>query len=115
MFHNYNLGSAFHFEWCLWNTEGAFPGRLFFLTPSCAVVQQLLSFTVVAMERVCVCVNRLMGTMQTLQAQVNSLTCRVEELRTLEELRVHRETKERRKTVHSFPCLKELCTAPRSP
>lgn len=51
--------------------------------------------------------------MQTLQAQVDSLTSRVEELRTLEELRVHRETKERRKTVHSFPCLKELCTAPR--
>lgn len=53
--------------------------------------------------------------MQTLQAQVDSLTSHVEELRTLEELRVHRETKERRKTVHSFPCLKELCTAPRSP
>lgn len=62
----------------------------------------------------CMCVCRLMGTMQTLQAQVDSLTSRVEELRTLEELRVHRETKERRKTVHSFPCLKELCTAPRS-
>ncbi|TNM96762.1 hypothetical protein fugu_014918 [Takifugu bimaculatus] len=58
-------------------------------------------------------IDRLMGTMQTLQAQVDSLTSRVEELRTLEELRVHRETKERRKTVHSFPCLKELCTAPR--
>lgn len=62
----------------------------------------------------CVCVTRLMGTMETLQAQVDSLTCRVEELRTLEELRVRREKKERRKTVHSFPCLKELCTAPRS-
>ncbi|TKS91773.1 Cerebellar degeneration-related protein 2-like [Collichthys lucidus] len=45
--------------------------------------------------------------------QVDSLTSRVEELRTLEELRVRREKKERRKTVHSFPCLKELCTAPR--
>lgn len=52
--------------------------------------------------------------MQTLQGQVDSLTTRVEELRTLEELRVRREKKERRKTVHSFPCLKELCTAPRS-
>uniref|UniRef100_H3D205 Cerebellar degeneration-related protein 2-like n=1 Tax=Tetraodon nigroviridis TaxID=99883 RepID=H3D205_TETNG len=60
-------------------------------------------------------IDRLMGTMQALQAQVDSLTSRVEELRTLEELRVHRETKERRKTLHSFPCLKELCTAPRSP
>jgi len=51
--------------------------------------------------------------MEALQSQVDSLTARVEELRTLEELRVHREKKERRKTIHSFPCLKELCTAPR--
>uniref|UniRef100_UPI0037E9BFEF cerebellar degeneration-related protein 2-like n=1 Tax=Semicossyphus pulcher TaxID=241346 RepID=UPI0037E9BFEF len=58
-------------------------------------------------------IDRLMGTMETLQGQVDSLTTRVEELRTLEELRVRREKKERRKTVHSFPCLKELCTAPR--
>lgn len=58
-------------------------------------------------------IDRLTVTMETLQEQVDSLTSRVEELRTLEELRVHREKKERRKTVHSFPCLKELCTAPR--
>ncbi|XP_074553665.1 cerebellar degeneration-related protein 2-like [Halichoeres trimaculatus] len=58
-------------------------------------------------------IDRLMGTMENLQGQVDSLTARVEELRTLEELRVRREKKERRKTVHSFPCLKELCTAPR--
>ncbi|XP_017283657.1 cerebellar degeneration-related protein 2-like [Kryptolebias marmoratus] len=58
-------------------------------------------------------IDRLTGTMEALQSQVDSLTARVEELRTLEELRVHREKKERRKTVHSFPCLKELCTAPR--
>ncbi|XP_008303726.1 cerebellar degeneration-related protein 2-like [Stegastes partitus] len=58
-------------------------------------------------------IDRLTGTMETLHGQVDSLTTRVEELRTLEELRVHREKKERRKTVHSFPCLKELCTAPR--
>ncbi|KAM9346361.1 cerebellar degeneration-related protein 2-like [Symphorus nematophorus] len=58
-------------------------------------------------------IDRLMGTMETLQGQVDSLTSRVEELRTLEELRVRREKKERRKTVSSFPCLKELCTAPR--
>uniref|UniRef100_A0A3Q3E1A7 Cerebellar degeneration-related protein 2-like n=1 Tax=Hippocampus comes TaxID=109280 RepID=A0A3Q3E1A7_HIPCM len=54
----------------------------------------------------------LTGTMETLQGQVDSLTGRVEELRTLEELRVVRQKKERRKTVHSFPCLKELCTSP---
>uniref|UniRef100_A0A3B4ATL2 Cerebellar degeneration-related protein 2-like n=1 Tax=Periophthalmus magnuspinnatus TaxID=409849 RepID=A0A3B4ATL2_9GOBI len=58
-------------------------------------------------------IDRLTCTMETLHAQVESLTARVEELRTLEELRVHREKKERRKTLHSFPCLKELCTAPR--
>lgn len=58
-------------------------------------------------------IDRLMGTMQTLHGQVDSLTTRVEELRTLEELRVRRERTERRKTIHSFPCLKELCTAPR--
>ncbi|XP_008414861.1 cerebellar degeneration-related protein 2-like [Poecilia reticulata] len=58
-------------------------------------------------------IDRLTGTMETLQSQVDGLTTRVEELRTLEELRVRREKKERRKTVHSFPCLKELCTAPR--
>ncbi|XP_058509754.1 cerebellar degeneration-related protein 2-like [Solea solea] len=58
-------------------------------------------------------IDRLTGTMETLQCQVDCLTTRVEELQTLEELRVHREKKERRKTVHSFPCLKELCTAPR--
>ncbi|XP_021164145.2 cerebellar degeneration-related protein 2-like isoform X2 [Fundulus heteroclitus] len=58
-------------------------------------------------------IDRLTGTMEALQSQVDGLTTRVEELRTLEELRVLREKKERRKTVHSFPCLKELCTAPR--
>ncbi|XP_068605604.1 cerebellar degeneration-related protein 2-like [Brachionichthys hirsutus] len=58
-------------------------------------------------------IDRLMGTVHTLQGQVDSLTSRVDELRTLEELRVRREKTERRKTVHSFPCLKELCTAPR--
>ncbi|XP_026997263.1 cerebellar degeneration-related protein 2-like [Tachysurus fulvidraco] len=58
-------------------------------------------------------IDRLTSTMDMLQGQVDTLTARVEELRTLEELRVRREKKERRKTVHSFPCLKELCTAPR--
>uniref|UniRef100_A0A673X5Y9 Cerebellar degeneration-related protein 2-like n=1 Tax=Salmo trutta TaxID=8032 RepID=A0A673X5Y9_SALTR len=58
-------------------------------------------------------IDRLTVTMETLQAQVDTMTARVEELRTLEELRIHREKRERRKTVHSFPCLKELCTAPK--
>src|SRR4029434_4753946 len=60
-----------------------------------------------------VSVSSLTGTSATLQTQVCSLTGRMEEHRSLEELRVRREKKERRKTVHSFPCLKELCTAPR--
>lgn len=58
-------------------------------------------------------IDRLTATVEMLQGQVDTLTARVEELRMLEELRVRREKKERRKTVHSFPCLKELCTAPR--
>ncbi|KAF6734488.1 Cerebellar degeneration-related protein 2-like [Oryzias melastigma] len=58
-------------------------------------------------------IDRLTGTMETLQGQVDSLTARLEELRTLEELRLRREKNERRKTVHSFPCLKELCASPR--
>ncbi|XP_019723847.1 cerebellar degeneration-related protein 2-like isoform X1 [Hippocampus comes] len=68
------------------------------------VQREPLSFLILLLE--------LTGTMETLQGQVDSLTGRVEELRTLEELRVVRQKKERRKTVHSFPCLKELCTSP---
>ena len=56
---------------------------------------------------------RLTGTIEQLQGQVESLTQQVEELRSVEHLRVRREKRERRKTIHSFPCLRELCTAPR--
>ncbi|XP_061667168.1 cerebellar degeneration-related protein 2-like isoform X1 [Syngnathoides biaculeatus] len=55
----------------------------------------------------------LTGTIETLQNQVESLSRQVEQLRSVEQLRVKREKRERRKTIHSFPCLKELCTAPR--
>ncbi|KAL2101836.1 hypothetical protein ACEWY4_003597 [Coilia grayii] len=58
-------------------------------------------------------IERLTGTIEQLQGQVESLTAQVEELRSLEQLRVRREKRERRKTIHSFPCLRELCTAPR--
>ncbi|XP_036393960.1 cerebellar degeneration-related protein 2-like [Megalops cyprinoides] len=58
-------------------------------------------------------IERLTGTIEALQGQVEALTVQVEELRSLEQLRVRREKRERRKTIHSFPCLKELCTAPR--
>lgn len=56
---------------------------------------------------------RLSGTIETLQNQVESLSGQVEQLRSMEQLRVRREKRERRKTIHSFPCLRELCTAPR--
>ncbi|XP_035253376.1 cerebellar degeneration-related protein 2-like isoform X1 [Anguilla anguilla] len=59
-------------------------------------------------------IERLTGTMEMLQAQVDALTAQVEELRSLEQLRYRREKRERRRTVHSFPCLRELCAAPSS-
>uniref|UniRef100_A0A672I339 Cerebellar degeneration related protein 2 like n=1 Tax=Salarias fasciatus TaxID=181472 RepID=A0A672I339_SALFA len=55
----------------------------------------------------------LTGTIDTLQNQVEALSGQVEQLRSMEQLRVRREKRERRKTIHSFPCLRELCTAPR--
>ncbi|XP_060951152.1 cerebellar degeneration-related protein 2-like isoform X2 [Limanda limanda] len=58
-------------------------------------------------------IERLTGSIDTLQNQVESLSGQVEQLRSMEQLRVRREKRERRKTIHSFPCLRELCTAPR--
>uniref|UniRef100_A0A4W6FAL7 Cerebellar deration related protein 2 like n=1 Tax=Lates calcarifer TaxID=8187 RepID=A0A4W6FAL7_LATCA len=58
-------------------------------------------------------IERLTGTIEALQNQVESLSGQVEQLRSMEQLRVRREKRERRKTIHSFPCLRELCTAPR--
>ncbi|MEQ2314898.1 Cerebellar deproteinration- protein 2-like [Ameca splendens] len=58
-------------------------------------------------------IESLTGTIETLQNQVESLSAQVEQLRSMEQLRVRREKRERRKTIHSFPCLRELCTAPR--
>ncbi|XP_072229705.1 cerebellar degeneration-related protein 2-like [Leuresthes tenuis] len=58
-------------------------------------------------------IERLTGTIEALQNQVESLSGQVEQLRSMEQLRVKREKRERRKTIHSFPCLRELCTAPR--
>lgn len=64
-------------------------------------------------ERLLCCRIRLTGTIEALQNQVESLSGQVEQLRSMEQLRVRREKRERRKTIHSFPCLRELCTAPR--
>ncbi|CDQ77270.1 unnamed protein product [Oncorhynchus mykiss] len=58
-------------------------------------------------------IERLTGTIETLQTQVESLSGQVEQLHSLELLRVRREKRERRKTIASFPCLRELCTAPK--
>lgn len=56
---------------------------------------------------------RLTDTIEHLQAQVEELQAQVEQLRGLEQLRVRREKRERRRTIHTFPCLKELCTSAR--
>ncbi|XP_036921631.1 cerebellar degeneration-related protein 2-like isoform X1 [Sturnira hondurensis] len=55
----------------------------------------------------------LTETIERLQAQVEELQAQVEQLRGLEQLRLRREKRERRRTIHTFPCLKELCTSPR--
>ncbi|KAG7459582.1 hypothetical protein MATL_G00212230 [Megalops atlanticus] len=57
-------------------------------------------------------IERLTGTMEMLQGQVEALTAQVEELRSLEQLRFRREKRERRRTIHSFPCMRELCSGP---
>uniref|UniRef100_A0AC11B0K6 Cerebellar degeneration related protein 2 like n=1 Tax=Ovis aries TaxID=9940 RepID=A0AC11B0K6_SHEEP len=44
---------------------------------------------------------------------IERLQTQVEQLRDLEQLRLRREKRERRRTIHTFPCLKELCTSPR--
>ncbi|XP_015415677.1 PREDICTED: cerebellar degeneration-related protein 2-like [Myotis davidii] len=56
-------------------------------------------------------IHGLTETVERLQAQVEELQAQVEQLRGLEQLRVRREKRERRRTIHTFPCLKELCTS----
>lgn len=58
-------------------------------------------------------IESLTGAIDILQKQVESLTGQIEQLQSMEKLRVRREKRERRKTIHSFPCLRELCTAPK--
>uniref|UniRef100_A0A8D0GX13 Cerebellar degeneration related protein 2 like n=1 Tax=Sphenodon punctatus TaxID=8508 RepID=A0A8D0GX13_SPHPU len=55
----------------------------------------------------------LTETIEGLQNQVDELQKQVEEMRSLDQLRVRREKRERRRTIHTFPCLKELCSSPR--
>ncbi|XP_004592985.2 cerebellar degeneration-related protein 2-like [Ochotona princeps] len=58
-------------------------------------------------------IERLQAQVEELQAQVEELQAQVEQLRDLEQLRVRQEKRERRRTIHTFPCFKELCTSPR--
>jgi len=55
----------------------------------------------------------LTETIEGLQNQVEELQKQVEEMRSLEQRRIRREKRERRRTIHTFPCLKELCSSPR--
>ncbi|XP_043946459.1 cerebellar degeneration-related protein 2-like [Protopterus annectens] len=58
-------------------------------------------------------IERLSETIETLQTHIEQLQNQVEEMRNLEQLRVRRQKRERRRTIHTFPCLKELCLSPR--
>lgn len=56
-------------------------------------------------------IHGLTETVERLQPQVEELQAQMEQLRGLEQLRAHREKRGRRRTIHTFPCLKELCTS----
>ncbi|XP_043316239.1 cerebellar degeneration-related protein 2-like isoform X2 [Cervus elaphus] len=71
--------------------------------------QKLVLESKVAQQKI----HGLTETIERLQTQVEELQAQVEQLRDLEQLRVLREKRERRRTIHTFPCLKELCTSPR--
>ncbi|KAG8446344.1 hypothetical protein GDO86_013976 [Hymenochirus boettgeri] len=55
----------------------------------------------------------LTDTIDGLQKQVESLQKQVEDFRSLEQIRFRREKRERRRTIHSFPCMRELCNTAR--
>ncbi|XP_059804993.1 cerebellar degeneration-related protein 2-like isoform X1 [Hypanus sabinus] len=58
-------------------------------------------------------IERLTETIESLQNQVDMLQSQVHEMRSMDQLRVRRDKRERRKTIHTFPCLKELYAKPR--
>ncbi|XP_063816737.1 cerebellar degeneration-related protein 2-like [Pseudophryne corroboree] len=53
-------------------------------------------------------IESLTDTIEGLQKQVEDLQRQVEELHGLEKIRVRREKRERRRTIHTFPCVREL-------
>eukprot|EP00062_Callorhinchus_milii_P004746 gi/632943436/ref/XP_007886947.1/ PREDICTED: cerebellar degeneration-related protein 2-like isoform X2 [Callorhinchus milii] len=58
-------------------------------------------------------IERLTETIEGLQNQVDELRNQVQDMRSLDQLRIRRDKRERRKTIHTFPCLRELCATPR--
>ncbi|XP_040186000.1 cerebellar degeneration-related protein 2-like [Rana temporaria] len=53
-------------------------------------------------------IERLTDTADGLQKQVDDLQRQVEDLRDMEKVRIRRDKRERRRTIHTFPCLREL-------
>ncbi|XP_077107858.1 cerebellar degeneration-related protein 2-like [Ranitomeya variabilis] len=54
-------------------------------------------------------IESLTDTIDGLQKQVEDLQRQIEELQGLEKVRTRREKRERRRTIHTFPCVRELC------
>ncbi|KAM4691337.1 cerebellar degeneration-related protein 2-like [Rhinophrynus dorsalis] len=71
--------------------------------------QRLVQESKVAQQKIM----SLTDTIDGLQRQVEDLQRQVEDLRSLDQVRVRREKRERRRTIHTFPCLRELCASPR--
>ncbi|XP_068120057.1 cerebellar degeneration-related protein 2-like [Hyperolius riggenbachi] len=55
-------------------------------------------------------IESLTDTIDGLQKQVEDLQRQVEELRAVEKVHIRREKRERRRTIHTFPCIRELST-----
>ncbi|XP_077315461.1 cerebellar degeneration-related protein 2-like [Lithobates pipiens] len=53
-------------------------------------------------------IERLTDTADGLQKQVDDLQRQVEDLRSMEKVRIRRDKRERRRTIHTFPCIREL-------
>ncbi|XP_056406157.1 cerebellar degeneration-related protein 2-like isoform X2 [Hyla sarda] len=56
-------------------------------------------------------IESLTDTIDGLQRQVEDLQRQVEELQGMEKVRTRREKRERRRTIHTFPCVRELCSS----
>ncbi|XP_073444062.1 cerebellar degeneration-related protein 2-like isoform X2 [Dendrobates tinctorius] len=54
-------------------------------------------------------IESLTDTIDGLQKQVEDLQRQIEDLQGLQKVRTRREKRERRRTIHTFPCVRELC------